>query len=102
SGRQTSLFTRVSRSGHTLVMWNGIELNHPFFGGYDWGQFSTAGVEKIEVVRGPYSALYGSDAAAGVVNILTVPSSSGLRAMVEGGGNGLHSARLEGAYVAKT
>lgn len=99
SGHQTSLFTRGANPAHTLVMWNGIEINTPFFGGYDWGQFSTSGVEQIEVVRGPYSALYGSDAMAGVVNILTVPSRSGLHAMVEGGGNGLLNAQVAASHV---
>ena len=70
-GRATSLFTRGSNSTHTLVLWNGIEITNPYFAGYDWGRFSTAGVEQIEVVRGPYSALYGSDAVAGVISIIT-------------------------------
>lgn len=99
SGHQTSLFTRGANAAHTLVMWNGIEINTPFFGGYDWGQFSTAGVEQIEVVRGPYSALYGSDAMAGVVNILTVPSRSGMHAMVEAGGQGLRNAQVAASHV---
>ena len=101
SGHQTSLFTRGANPAHTLVMWNGVEINTPFFGGYDWGQFSTSGVEQIEVVRGPYSALYGSDAMAGVVNILTMPTrTGGLRASVEGGSHGLLGARADAAHVA--
>lgn len=99
TGHQTSLFTRGASPAHTLVMWNGIEINTPFFGGYDWGQFSTAGVEQIEVVRGPFSALYGSDAMAGVVNILSVPTRSGLQATVEAGGQGLRNAQLAAAHV---
>jgi vitamin B12 transporter len=100
AGHQTSLFTRGANPAHTLVMWNGIEINTPFFGGYDWGQFSTSGVEQIEVVRGPYSALYGSDAMAGVVNILTVPTRSGVEASVEGGGKGLLNAQVAASHVA--
>jgi vitamin B12 transporter len=99
SGHQTSVFTRGGNPAQTLVMWNGIVINTPFFGGYDWGQFSTSGIEQIEVVRGPYSALYGSDAMAGVINILTVPSRSGLQASVEGGGHGLLNAQSGGSYV---
>lgn len=99
AGHQTSLFTRGGNPAHTLVMWNGVEINTPFFGGYDWGQFSTAGVEQIEVVRGPYSALYGSDAMAGVVNILTIPARSGVQAAVEAGGHGLRNAQVAAAHV---
>jgi vitamin B12 transporter len=98
-GRATSLFTRGAGSTHTLVLWNGIELNNPYFAGYDWGRFSTAGVEQVEVVRGPYSALYGSDAVAGVVNVLTTPSRSEIGGGAEAGGNGLRNGRLGASYV---
>ena len=70
-GKITSLFTRGANSNHTLVLWNGIELNDPSFGGFDWAHLPTEGVERIEVVRGPFSALYGSDAIGGVVQMLT-------------------------------
>src|SRR4029077_8851452 len=46
-------------------------INHSYFSGYNWGQFSTAGVERVEVARGPFSSLYGADAVGGVVNIIT-------------------------------
>jgi vitamin B12 transporter len=99
AGRATSLFTRGANSTHTLVLWNGIQLNNPYFSGFDWGQFSTAGVQQVEVVRGPYSALYGSDAVAGVVNVLTSPTSSYFRGSVEGGSKGLRNGELSGAYA---
>lgn len=98
-GRATSLFTRGAGSTHTLVLWNGIEINNPYFAGYDWGRFSTAGVEQVEVVRGPYSALYGSDAVAGVVNVLTTPSRSEIRGAAEAGGNGLRNGQIGASYV---
>jgi len=99
-GKATSLFTRGAASTQTLVLWNGIVLNNPYFSGYDWGRFSTAGVEQIEVVRGPYSALYGSEAMAGVVNVLTAPRSSGIHGDFESGGHGLRNAAVSGAYAA--
>jgi vitamin B12 transporter len=70
-GKVTSLFTRGTESDQTLVLWNGIELNDPFFGGFDWGLLPTEGVERVEVVRGPFSALYGSDALGGVVQVIS-------------------------------
>src|SRR3954462_10873593 len=88
-GKATSLFTRGAASTQTLVLWNGIEINNPYFSGYDWGRFSTAGVAQVEVVRGPFSALYGSDAVAGVINVLTEPAATGVRAEVQSGGHGL-------------
>jgi vitamin B12 transporter len=101
-GKATSLFTRGAASTQTLVLWNGIEINNPYFAGYDWGRFSTLGVEQIEVVRGPFSALYGSEAMAGVVNVLTSPRASGVRGEIAGGAHGLRNAALDAAYVGAT
>lgn len=98
-GRATSLFTRGSNSNHTLVLWNGVEITNPYFSGYDWGRFSTIGVEQVEVVRGPYSALYGSDAVAGVVNVLTTSHRTGVRAEVEAGGHGLLNGGASGTWA---
>jgi vitamin B12 transporter len=99
AGKATSLFTRGAASTQTLVLWNGIEINNPYFSGYDWGRFSTAGVEQVEVVRGPFSALYGSDAVAGVVNVLTVPTTTGFRAEVQSGGHGLRNGMIDGSWL---
>ncbi|HVT03311.1 MAG TPA: TonB-dependent receptor [Thermoanaerobaculia bacterium] len=98
AGKSTTLFTRGANSTQTLVLWNGVKLNNPYFSGYDWGRFSTAGVDRVEIVRGPFSALYGSDAMGGVVNILTTPAQSGFSANVQGGGNGLFHSALEGSW----
>ena len=87
AGKATSLFSRGTNSSHTLVLWNGIELNDPYLGGFDWSTLSTDGVERIEVVRGPYSALYGSSALGGVVQLVT---------RREGGDRLRGQARLEG------
>jgi len=98
-GRATSLFTRGSNSNHTLVLWNGVEITNPYFAGYDWGRFSTNAVEQVEIVRGPFSALYGSDAVAGVVNVLTTPRRSALRADLERGGRGLQNGSVTASLV---
>jgi vitamin B12 transporter len=70
-GAVSSLFTRGTESDHTLVMWNGIELNNPYFGGFNWAFLPTDGVDRVEVARGPYSSLYGGDALGGVVQVLS-------------------------------
>ena len=101
-GKATSLFTRGGASTHTLVLWNGVEINNPYFAGYDWGRFSTAGVQQVEVVRGPFSALYGSDAVAGVVNVITTPQTNELRAELQSGGHGLRNAVIDGAYAGRS
>jgi len=69
-GTVTSLFTRGGESDFTLVMIDGIRAN-AFGGGLDLSQVPLQDVERIEVIRGPQSALYGSDAIGGVINVIT-------------------------------
>jgi vitamin B12 transporter len=76
-GSQTSLFTRGTNSTHTLVLVDGARMNSPFFAGYDFSAVSTENIERIEIVRGPFSALYGSDAVGGVIQIFTRPPAQG-------------------------
>jgi len=78
-GQQTSLFSRGTNSNQTLLLWNGIPLNDPFFGGANWQFVPLDGVERVEVARGPFSALYGSDAVGGVVQVITGTRQGGTR-----------------------
>ncbi|MEZ5286211.1 MAG: TonB-dependent receptor [Vicinamibacterales bacterium] len=96
-GAVTSIFTRGGESDYTLVLIDGIRAN-AFGGGIDLSQVPLADVERIEVVRGPQSALYGGDAIGGVVQILTrsggTPSVNGL---FEGGSRGMRRGTLSSA-----
>ena len=94
----TSLFTRGTASTQTLVLFDGVRLNSPFFGGYDWGLPLTAGIERIEVVRGPFSALYGGDAIGGVVQLMPRRATGNeLRVAAEGGGDAWRRAEVTGS-----
>ena len=70
-GTITSAFIRGGNSNYNLVMIDGIELND-FGGGFDLSPLPAEGVQQVEVIRGPESALYGSNAVAGVINIETI------------------------------
>ncbi len=70
-GGVTSLFLRGTNSNSTLVLVDGVKMNSPYFGGVDLSSLGTANVERIEIVRGPFSALYGSEAIGGVVQVFT-------------------------------
>ena len=84
----STFFVRGASSAQTLVLFDGVRLNSPFFGGYDWSLPLTAGVDRVEVVRGPYSALYGADAVGGVVQLFSERGRGNvLRLAVEGGGD---------------
>src|SRR5215475_9351550 len=60
-GAITSLFPQGGSSNYTLVLVDGIRAND-FGGGYDFSHLSVADIDRIEIVRGPESALFGSDA----------------------------------------
>ncbi len=71
-GTKTTVFTRGLDSRHTLVLLDGIMFNDPSSDrNADLANLTVDNIERIEVVRGPMSVLYGSNATAGVINIIT-------------------------------
>lgn len=82
AGTATSVFVRGSESNHTLVLLDGIEINDPSTpdGAFDFSDILLHDVERIEVLRGSQSTLYGSDAIGGVINIITKRSRQPLAA----------------------
>ncbi len=70
-GKATSVFLRGANSGQTLVLIDGVRVGSATLGSFDWATLSTADVERIEIVRGPQSSLYGADAMGGVIQIFT-------------------------------
>ena len=76
-GSSTQLRVRGSEGNHVLVMIDGIEVNDPSQSDeFNWGHMPAMGIERIEVVRGSQSSLWGSDAMAGVINIITKQSDA--------------------------
>lgn len=80
---------RGAASDQTLVLLDGVPLGDPTSvgGGYDFSVLDVADIERIEVLKGPQSTLWGSDAIGGVVNIITKRPEGGLGARIfaEGG-----------------
>lgn len=72
-GAAASVFIRGANSEHTLILMDGVELNDPISPSrsFDLAHLTLDNVERIEILRGPQSTLYGSDALGGVVNIIT-------------------------------
>ena len=86
-GGLTSVFIRGANSDQTKVIIDGIDVEDPSTGAFDFGQVSTADLARVEILRGPSSSLYGPNAIGGVINIVTLDGSgpAHIKATVEGG-----------------
>ena len=102
-GSQTSLFLRGGESDYVKVLLDGVPLNQPG-GAYSFAHLTTDDVERIEIVRGPVSVLYGSDAVAGVVQIFTRTGLGGAMPRVRGevGAGGDGESRVAGTISGGT
>ncbi|MGF7162439.1 vitamin B12 transporter [Rhodoligotrophos appendicifer] len=90
-GQFTQVRIRGSEGNQTKVFIDGVEVNDPAAGSeFDFAQLLADDIERIEVLRGPQSALYGSDAVGGVINIIIRRGEGQVRtaARVEGGAFG--------------
>ncbi|MDB3966761.1 TonB-dependent receptor [Porticoccaceae bacterium] len=76
-GSQTQIRARGAEANHLLVLIDGVEANDPSQSDeLNWGVLAADDIERIEVIRGPQSSMRGSDAMAGVVNIITRSASA--------------------------
>ncbi len=89
-GASTSVFLRGGESDYLLVMVDGVQVNQPG-GAFDFSALTLDNVERIEIVRGPQSALYGSDAVAGVIQIITRSGEGPSRLQLRARGGSYHS-----------
>src|SRR5438552_1025952 len=96
-GQLTSVFTRGLRSEHTQVLLDGIPVNQGLQGAFNFADLTTDNIERIEVVRGPQSILYGPRALAGVIQIFTKQGEEtpGATFAAEGGSYGTFRENLQ-------
>jgi len=87
AGQLTSVFIRGLRSEHTQVLLDGIPINQGLQGAFNFADLTTDDIDRIEVVRGPQSTLYGPRALAGVIQIFTKQGTGtpGVMIAAEGG-----------------
>ena len=89
-GQKSSVFMRGTNSDHTLVLVDGVRIASATLGSTSFGAISVALIERIEVVKGPRAALWGSDAIGGVIQIFTKKQQFGEGTISGGfGSNGL-------------
>jgi vitamin B12 transporter len=84
NGGNAAIFLRGGNSEHTLILLDGIELNNPATTNraYNIANLTLENIERIEVIRGPQSTVYGSDAMGGVINLISKKAKEGVRATV--------------------
>jgi vitamin B12 transporter len=104
-GAVTGVYIRGSDNDQVLVLLDGLELGDPsvISTAFQFDHLNTADIERIEVLRGNQSSLYGSDAIGGVINVITrQPDAAGIRFDVdaEAGSYGLR--RLDGAISGRS
>ncbi|GAB4535537.1 MAG: TonB-dependent receptor [Thermodesulfovibrionia bacterium] len=71
AGKLAEVFLRGGSAKHTMVMIDGVRVKSTTTGSFDFSGISVDDIERIEIVKGPQSTIYGSEAMAGVINIIT-------------------------------
>jgi vitamin B12 transporter len=89
AGTLTSVFIRGTNSNHVKVLVDGMDVSDPSTANhiFDFGHLQTYDIERVEVLRGPQSGLYGADAIGGVISITTKKGDgpAKVRGLIEGG-----------------
>jgi vitamin B12 transporter len=100
-GGFTGVRIRGAEAEQTLVVIDGVRVNDPSSpgGGFDFANLLSTSIERVEVLRGPNSVPWGSQAIGGVVNISTVSTSTYARARAEGGSFGTGFGSVGGNFV---
>jgi vitamin B12 transporter len=95
-GTNQEIYVRGANTGHVLLLMDGFPLNDPshISSVMDWNLISLANIERIEILKGGQSTLYGSDAMAAVINLVTKKNAKGLNVVLQGGGLGTHQEQL--------
>jgi vitamin B12 transporter len=98
AGQQTSIFMRGTESNHVLVLMDGLRLNPGTIGTAAIQNIAPEFVERVEVVKGPRSTLYGSDAIGGVINVITRRAEPGIRVQAGYGSFDTRTASLSAGF----
>lgn len=94
-GSQTGIFLRGAETRHTLVLIDGMPLNNASFSLASLDQIMASQIERVEIVRGNVSSLYGSQAVGGVIHVFTRSGASGFGARASAGSRGTRDAAVD-------
>lgn len=99
NGATGSVFMRGTSSGHTLVLIDGIRVGSATLGQMSsWSRIPASQIERIEIIRGPASSLYGSDAIGGVIQIFTRQGNGPFQVNAEIGGGSFDTYMASGGF----
>ncbi|MDX1757857.1 MAG: TonB-dependent receptor [Marinobacter sp.] len=93
-GKHTSVFTRGTGSDSTVFLIDGVRLRSATSGGAPWQFVPVELVERVEIVRGPRSSLYGADAVGGVIQAFTVDPAPGHHGWIEAAAGNFDTQRV--------
>ena len=99
-GSNQEIYVRGANTGHVLLLMDGFPLNDPSHISQvmDWNLINLANIQKIEIIKGGQSTLYGSDAMSAVINLVTKNSDKDVTngsLLIQGGGFGTHAAQVQ-------
>ena len=101
-GKNTSVYTRGTTNDSSVFLVDGVRLRSATSGGAPWQYFPMELVERVEVVRGPRSALYGADAVGGVIQAFTLDPERGRKGWVEAGAGNFDTQKVSAGASAST
>jgi vitamin B12 transporter len=103
-GGQTSIFMRGTNADHVKVLVDGIDVSDPSSADdtFDFGQFLTGDIDRVEILRGPQSGLYGSDAVGGVIDITTESGQGPPHVTLNAEGGSFDTANESGSVAGST
>ena len=95
-GTNQEIYVRGANTGHVLLLMDGFPLNDPshISSVMDWNLIPLANIERIEILKGGQSTLFGSDAMAAVINLVTKKNAKGINIVLQGGGLGTHQEQI--------
>lgn len=97
-GATSSLYLRGTSGSHVLLLVDGMRVGSATSGSASWNRIPASQIERIEIVRGPASSLYGSDAIGGVIQVFTRQSDGPLRFYGEVGAGSYDTASASGGF----
>lgn len=101
-GKQTGVFMRGHASDATVLLVDGVRIRSATVGGPAWQFLPPQLVNRVEIVRGSRSSLYGADAVGGVFQAFTLPRSNGNRGWIETGAGNFDSQQYGGGFSSVT